>query len=222
MISRNFVQSLFWAGGVALALALFFAIMLQVKAVNSDIAMTERSIIATKKQLMVLETEFQTRARQQQLVQWNQVDFGYTAPRADQFVDASGSLAMLGRPVEVEDAVLMAQADVASDRFAQVATQPAERPKAAEASFAAASAENRVRSALADNAGIRQLAAVIEKPRPAAVRVEAKPQAKVETRPSVAAKPKVAEPKQAAPPPGTRFAERFDLDSVIAGSEGAN
>src|SRR5690606_31781240 len=42
--------------------------------------------------------EFQTRANQLQLATWNSIDFGYTAPTADQFLRNERQLASLGMP----------------------------------------------------------------------------------------------------------------------------
>ncbi|MBB3988955.1 hypothetical protein [Croceicoccus naphthovorans] len=123
------LQSLLWTGAVVLATALSLVLMLQVKAVNSEIAETDKAIIAAKQQIAVLETEFQTRARQQQLVRWNEVDFGYVAPRADQFLDGRAELAALGKPVRIiEDApVMMAEADSEATAAAPVRMAAAEK-----------------------------------------------------------------------------------------------
>ena len=46
----------------------------------------------------MLETEFQARANQRQLAEWNAVEFGYRAPRADQYLENERQLASLGAP----------------------------------------------------------------------------------------------------------------------------
>ena len=48
------------------------------------------------------ETEFETRASQQQLSNWNAVEFGYSAPRADQYLESERQLAALGTPRGVD------------------------------------------------------------------------------------------------------------------------
>ncbi len=113
MTNRARLHSLLWTGAVAFALALALALTLQVKAVNSQIAETEKSILATKQRIAVLETEFQTRARQQQLVRWNEVEFGYVAPKASQFLDGQAQLAMLGKPVDIIESAPIRMADAA-------------------------------------------------------------------------------------------------------------
>ena len=47
---------------------------------------------------MLLETEFETRANQLQLASWNNVEFGYSAPTASQFLENERQLAAFGTP----------------------------------------------------------------------------------------------------------------------------
>ena len=47
---------------------------------------------------LILETEFETRASQEQLASWNRVEFGYAAPTASQFVENERQLAKFGTP----------------------------------------------------------------------------------------------------------------------------
>ena len=44
----------------------------------------------------MLETEFQSRASQRQLADWNAIELGYEAPRADQYLEGERQLASLG------------------------------------------------------------------------------------------------------------------------------
>ncbi|WP_239804409.1 hypothetical protein [Croceicoccus hydrothermalis] len=199
MISRNRTQAMMWSAAVLVALALCFALMLQVKGVKSDIAATERQILQTKQELIVLETEFQTRARQQQLVRWNEVEFGYVAPKADQFFETRQELTMLGKPVDV--------AAPAPMRMADAGDKPQEAAPAGEAPVRVASADN----AAAPIGMMRQLVArdnarsTATGPKP--MRVE----------PSTL--PAIPAGKAATP---SNFAERFDLDAVLAKAEGAD
>jgi hypothetical protein len=48
--------------------------------------------VALKQQKMYLETEFETRANQQQLKAWNDLEFGYVAPVAGSTWKTSASL----------------------------------------------------------------------------------------------------------------------------------
>ncbi|MDR7101752.1 hypothetical protein [Croceicoccus sp. BE223] len=229
MTSRNRMQSVMWTGSVVVATALSLVLMLQVKAVNSEIAETEKAIVATKQQIASLETEFQTRSRQQQLVRWNEVDFGYVAPRADQFLDGRAELASLGKQVEIIDAqpVRMAVADAQGEDRGEVATRAAAPVRMASAEPASAPAlkgeaeKPAIRLAQAETkapAMMRQLVATDARIRPAqvgpkaAAKSEARFAAQPTAKPAVSAKP-AASKSPAAP---KSFAERFDLDSVIA------
>ncbi len=94
-MDRVFVRS---AGRLFLAVcfALLLALTFKVNAVKSDVRLAERQIIAAQQAKLMLETEFETRASQQQLSDWNAVEFGYSAPRADQYLESERQLAALG------------------------------------------------------------------------------------------------------------------------------
>lgn len=161
MTSRTRLPSLLWTGSVVMATALSLVLTLQVKAVHSDIAETEKAIVSTKQQLAVLETEFQTRARQQQLVRWNEVEFGYVAPRADQFLDGRAELAALGKPAQIMDPAPMRMAEAAAPGV----VAPVPMASAAPAARAAASDAAPIRLAQADAAKpamMRQLVAMVD------------------------------------------------------------
>jgi hypothetical protein len=66
--------------------------------VRSDVVRAERQIVVLEQQKLLLETEFQTRSNQLQLEEWNRVDFGYTAPSAEQFLGSERQLAGFGSP----------------------------------------------------------------------------------------------------------------------------
>ena len=70
----------------------------KVNAVKSQVRLTERQIAATRQQKLFLETEFEARASQQQLKSLNDVDFGYQAPTAGQYLENERQLASLGKP----------------------------------------------------------------------------------------------------------------------------
>ncbi len=230
MTSRNRTQSLLWTGSVVVATALSLVLMLQVKAVNSEIAETEKAIVSTKQQIASLETEFQTRARQQQLVRWNEVDFGYVAPRADQFLDGRAELASLGKQVEIIDAqpVRMAVADAQADtavaaaaaptRMASNDAAPDQKTGGRQAPTLKGDAERpAIRLAQADTkapAMMRQLVATDRPLRAGDVGVKAA--AKGEARFASAAPVKPVKAAAPAPAKPKSFAERFDLDTVIA------
>ena len=87
-----------WLVVIATCLGLFLALSFRVHAVKSEVRLVERQIIALKNETLMLETEFQARANQRQLANWNAVDFGYEAPRADQYLENERQLASLGLP----------------------------------------------------------------------------------------------------------------------------
>ncbi|WP_027442896.1 hypothetical protein [Erythrobacter cryptus] len=97
MLSRTQARSWGWMAVLALCAALVVALSLKVHAVRSEVLLAERQLIALKRETMLLETEFQTRASQAQLAEWNSVEFGYVAPRARQFLEAERQLASFGQ-----------------------------------------------------------------------------------------------------------------------------
>ena len=125
MITSLQARSLGWMAVLAICLALVVILSFKVHAVKSEVLLAERQILALKRETLLLETEFETRASQRQLAAWNAVEFGYEAPRADQFLDGERQLASLGqRPAPGAPApIRLARADGASD--AQSQTLPA-------------------------------------------------------------------------------------------------
>jgi hypothetical protein len=111
------MRSLGWAAVLAICLGLFAALSVRVHAVKSEVLLAERHIVALKRERMLLETEFETRASQRQLVEWNAVEFGYAAPRADQFLDGERQLASLGQPLgpNAPAQIRLARADSGED-----------------------------------------------------------------------------------------------------------
>lgn len=98
MVSRSRVHQLGWMVLLAVCLGLFLALSFRVHAVNSEVRLAEREIIKLRRETLMLETEFEVRANQRQLAEWNTVDFGYQAPRADQYLAGERQLAALGMP----------------------------------------------------------------------------------------------------------------------------
>jgi hypothetical protein len=101
-----------WNAVPVICLALFLALSFQVNAVKREVLLAERQIIALEREKMMLETEFQTRASQRQLAQWNALEFGYKAPNAGQFLESERQLAALGTPraVSAPDPIRVAMA----------------------------------------------------------------------------------------------------------------
>jgi len=87
-----------WAAVLVVCTALYLALHLRVNAVKSEVLQAERNIVSLQQQKVMLETEFETRANQQQLAAWNAVEFGYKAPTAGQFLEGERQLAQFGTP----------------------------------------------------------------------------------------------------------------------------
>lgn len=98
MIQRHRLASFGWAMMLAIATALVLGLTFKVNSVKGQVRLTERRIVALEREKLMLETEFETRANQQQLADWNDVDFGYVAPKASQYIDNERQLAQYGTP----------------------------------------------------------------------------------------------------------------------------
>ncbi|QDH35611.1 hypothetical protein [Porphyrobacter sp. YT40] len=96
MMNRSQARSLGWAAVMAVCVALVVVLSFKVHAVKSEVLLAERQLISLQREALLLETEFQTRASQRQLAEWNTVEFGYQSPRAGQFLEAERQLASLG------------------------------------------------------------------------------------------------------------------------------
>jgi hypothetical protein len=97
MLTRSRARSIGWAVILALCFGLTLALTFRVNAVKSQVRLTERKIVALRLEKGLLETEFETRANQQQLRSLNDVEFGYQAPTAGQYLETERDLAMLGK-----------------------------------------------------------------------------------------------------------------------------
>ena len=99
MINQSRLRQFSWIVVLAICFGLFLALSFRTHSVKSEVLLAEREIIALEREANMLETEFQTRASQRQLADWNAVEFGYAAPRADQFLENERQLAALGSSV---------------------------------------------------------------------------------------------------------------------------
>jgi hypothetical protein len=126
------IRQIGWAAALAICVALFALLSLQVQTVRSEVLLAEREIIALERNVLMLETEFQTRASQRQLAEWNTIELGYKAPRADQYLDSNRQLASLGQdalpdapaPIRVARAELSAADLGPRDMVSPVTGQP--------------------------------------------------------------------------------------------------
>lgn len=104
-----------WMVVLVLCAGGFVALTFRVNAIKSEVRLAEREIIALERQKVLLETEFQTRANQQQLADWNRIDFGFDAPTAAQYITDERDLAALstGRGPGAPEPVRVARAEQA-------------------------------------------------------------------------------------------------------------
>ncbi|OYW50829.1 hypothetical protein [Novosphingobium sp.] len=96
--SANRLRSVGWLVLLGLCLAMVLVLAFRVNALRSQIHRAEARIVALKQEKMYLETEFETRANQQQLKTWNDVEFGYAAPLAGQYLEGERQLAAFSVP----------------------------------------------------------------------------------------------------------------------------
>ncbi len=97
-LTRDRVRSLGWAVILTVCVAMTLVLTFRVNAIKSQVRLAERQIVSLKQEKIALETEFETRANQQQLRAVNDVEFGYEAPKAGQYLEGERQLADLGKP----------------------------------------------------------------------------------------------------------------------------
>jgi len=158
MMTSTQARSLGWAAVLAICLAAVVVLSFKVHAVRSEVLLAERQLIALERETLLLETEFETRASQRQLAEWNAVEFGYSAPRAGQFLDGERQLASLGevRGPDAPAPIRLASADAAPDaaRVAAAADVPMRSPVSGEkVTLASAAAEKDAGAVFADAFG---------------------------------------------------------------------
>lgn len=118
-LTRDRLRSIGWAAVLLTCLTFTVALTFRVNAVKSRVQLVERQIVAVKQQKLFLETEFETRANQQQLSSINEVEFGYQAPAAGQYLEGERQLVALGKvrapdapsPIRVAKASLPVESD---------------------------------------------------------------------------------------------------------------
>lgn len=116
-LTRDRLQSLGWVSLLAICGALTLGLALHVNAVKSEVYRTRQQVVSLSRDIDMLEVEFATRSNQHQLKTINDLEFGYTAPRADQYIEGERQLASLGIPrsPDAPQPILMAEA-VTGDR----------------------------------------------------------------------------------------------------------
>jgi hypothetical protein len=110
------MRSIGWAAMLLTCFTFTVVLTFKVNAVKSEVRLAERQILAVKQDKLLLETEFETRANQQQLRSLNQVEFGYQAPAAGQYLEGERQLADLGkaRGADAPSPIRVAKADAPS------------------------------------------------------------------------------------------------------------
>lgn len=117
-LTRDRMRSIGWAALLIVCAALTLVLMVRVNAVKSEVQLAQRQINAIKQEKLFLETEFLTRASQQQLRNLNAIEFGYSAPTAGQYLEGERQLAALGKvrgPDAPEPIRVASAADVVAD-----------------------------------------------------------------------------------------------------------
>lgn len=155
MMNSQQARSLGWAAVLGACLAAVVVLSFKVHAVRSEVLLAERQLIALERETLLLETEFQTRASQRQLAEWNTVEFGYQAPRAGQFLEGERQLASLGevRSPDAPSPIRLASAD-ADDVAAAAGDAPMRSPvSGAKVTLASAAADKDAGSVFADAFG---------------------------------------------------------------------
>ncbi|MBN8502495.1 MAG: hypothetical protein J0M19_15310 [Sphingomonadales bacterium] len=116
-LTRDRIRSIGWAAVLLTCFTMTVVLTFKVNAVKSQVRLTERQILALKQDKLLLETEFETRANQQQLRTLNAVEFGYQAPAAGQYLEGERQLATLGKPrsPDAPSPIRVANADVPRD-----------------------------------------------------------------------------------------------------------
>ncbi|MWV27385.1 hypothetical protein [Aurantiacibacter rhizosphaerae] len=98
MTPQSRIRRIGWLAALGTCIVLYILLHVKVNAVHAEVIRAEREIVRLENQNMLLETEFLTRSSQVQLAAWNRVDFGFEAPRAEQFIDSPIQLASFGSP----------------------------------------------------------------------------------------------------------------------------
>lgn len=115
-MTRDRLHTIGWGMALTICFALMMALTVRVNAVKSEVRLADRQIEQLGREKMLLDTEFQTRASQQQLTAFNDVDFGLEAPKPAQYLENERQLAVLGKAPspDAPPQIRVASADVGS------------------------------------------------------------------------------------------------------------
>lgn len=129
------LKTIGWIALIFIVAIALYPLSLSVATLRSDLTRTEREILRTRAELRYLETEFATRASLTQLAMWNDLEYGYEAPSAAQYLDGERELANLGdearqldKPVRVAAMTIKPQAEPAPIKPAELAGNTVKPP----------------------------------------------------------------------------------------------
>ena len=122
-LTSDRIRSIGWVSVLLICAALTIALTLRVNAVKSQVHDAEKRIVWVRQDIDFLQTEFQTRSNQQALNQLNNLEFGYKAPVAGQYIEGERQLAALGKPAApgAPEPIRYANAERPVDRDAESA-----------------------------------------------------------------------------------------------------
>lgn len=120
MIAVKRLQSIFWVLLVTLGAIAVYLVSLRVASERTELARVERQILAAKREIRYLETEFGARASMRQLERWNSENFRFSTPTAAQYLNGERALASLegispNGPVYVAAPVMTAMVETPAD-----------------------------------------------------------------------------------------------------------
>lgn len=95
MIAVKRLQSIFWVLLVTMGAIAVYLVSLRVASERTELARVERQILAAKREIRYLETEFGARASMRQLERWNSENFRFSTPTAAQYLNGEKALASL-------------------------------------------------------------------------------------------------------------------------------
>ena len=130
------LKTIGWIALIFIVAIALYPLSLSVATLRSDLTRTERDILRTRAEIRYLETEFATRASLAQLAMWNDLEYGYEAPSAAQYLDGERELANLGEidkpldePVRVAAMTIKPQAEPQPIKPAELAANTVKTPE---------------------------------------------------------------------------------------------
>jgi hypothetical protein len=144
IVTARRLRSMGWIATLVVCAALVMVLAFRVNALRSQVHQSQARIIALKQETMYLETEFETRANQQQLKAWNDVEFGYAAPTAAQYLDNERQLASYAKSIDpgAPAPVRVASADDSAVAYPAMVSPMTGKPVADEGDHAAPAAND--------------------------------------------------------------------------------